>query len=706
MKKRSDPTRASLTVHAGQRSDHRIGRYLTAKFCEHLGSNIANGMCAEILRNPTFASVPFSAGTHPPDGGAAFEPDLQKIRSQAERGATRLEWPPEAARALGEAFEDGLAIMWIRAGGREDVRPSPDIGPYGGRAQRIEVVRAGSGIAQWTHLPTHRICTFPCEVTVRSPDLDALDILLHARDGRLLCRSRIGKIADEWRTFSVTVEMDGPSPGPYRFSLVSERTGLFVVARILLWPADHLAGADPDVVKALRESGLSMLRWPGGNFVSGYDWRDGIGPRDARPTRANRAWGGVEPNLFGTDEFIAFCRLTGAEPLICVNAGTGTPEDAARWVEYCNGPASHGEGRRRAQNGHPEPYGVRFWEVGNELYGRWQEGWTTPRGNADRYRRFAVAMKAADPTLRLIACAHPVLTGDQWNRTLLGEAGHDLVELADHVLAGSTVTPGTDPLDVYRDFMVLPTVFEDKYRQILDLMVKAGIAQPRLAITELQLFARIQGEVAAGSEPKLTPATLVVPSSMAEAVYDTLFWHVGARLSPFMDIITHSATVNHGGGLRKEQERVYPNPCEHARAMFSGLCGCVPVATDLCSARFTPPLVLPDLRESGFRDEVAIVDALAALDGPGDLVISLVHRGVEGPVEMDITLEDFEPDAPAEATLLSAGMPWEGNTREHPAHVSPSRFPLELTAGALRVSLPAFSVMSLRLRGRANRGLR
>src|SRR5206468_5093319 len=111
-------------------------------------------------------------------------------------------------------------------------------------------------------------------------------------------------------------------------------------------------------------------RWPGGNFVSTYHWEDGVGPLDSRPTKANFAWGALELNTFGTDEFISFCRAVGCEPMICVNAGSGTPEEAARWIEYCNGPATSPMGKLRAANGHPEPFHVKHWEVGNELWGK------------------------------------------------------------------------------------------------------------------------------------------------------------------------------------------------------------------------------------------------------------------------------------------------------------------------------------------------
>ena len=131
---------------------------------------------------------------------------------------------------------------------------------------------------------------------------------------------------------SLEVEAQAPADAVYRLAITAGSAGQFVIAHVLLRPADHISGADADVVRFWKQSRLPLLRWPGGNFVSSYHWEDGIGPSDARPSKPNYAWGGVETNLFGTDEFMDFCGAVGCEPMICVNAGSGTPDEAARWV--------------------------------------------------------------------------------------------------------------------------------------------------------------------------------------------------------------------------------------------------------------------------------------------------------------------------------------------------------------------------------------
>lgn len=134
-----------------------------------------------------------------------------------------------------------------------------------------------------------------------------------------------------------------------------------------------------DVLAAAKDLRIPILRWPGGNFVSGYHWTDGIGARDERPRKMDLAWSTEESNRFGTDEFIEYCRMLGAEPYICVNMGTGTMDEAQAWVEYCNGTGDTYWANLRRENGHEEPYNVRYWGLGNEMYGEWQIGPFRPK---------------------------------------------------------------------------------------------------------------------------------------------------------------------------------------------------------------------------------------------------------------------------------------------------------------------------------------
>jgi len=216
-----------------------------------------------------------------------------------------------------------------------------------------------------------------------------------------------------------------------------------------LWtPGDEnhelvLGGVRKDVYEAIDALNMPMLRWPGGCFSDGYHWKDGIGPADGRPLRKNLAWarggsdetpqGPMEDNAFGTDEFLRLCEALGTEPLINVNLGSGTAEEAHQWVEYVNGSAETEYGRLRAENGHPEPYGVKYWGVGNESWGSHEIGYFKNGSDyAEKYLEFARAMKSADPDIELLAVGGaPILS--EWNEQVLQAAGAEMDFLSVHI---------------------------------------------------------------------------------------------------------------------------------------------------------------------------------------------------------------------------------------------------------------------------------
>jgi alpha-N-arabinofuranosidase len=188
-----------------------------------------------------------------------------------------------------------------------------------------------------------------------------------------------------------------------RFSITGIGKGSFRIGVVSLMPADNVNGFRADMVALLRGLDQGMYRWPGGNFVSGYNWQDGVGDRDKRPPRYDYAWNTVEYNDVGTDEFMSLCKLLRIDPYFCVNAGLGDAQSAAAWVEYANGSAQTPMGRLRAANGHPEPYRVSWWGIGNEMYGEWQLGHIYIDQFVLKHNQFAQAMRAVDPRIKLVA---------------------------------------------------------------------------------------------------------------------------------------------------------------------------------------------------------------------------------------------------------------------------------------------------------------
>jgi alpha-L-arabinofuranosidase len=216
-----------------------------------------------------------------------------------------------------------------------------------------------------------------------------------------------------------------------RFEIVGAGAGSFHIGAVSLMPADNLHGFRPDTIAVLRQLNSGFWRLPGGNFLSDYDWHVGIGDPDKRPPTWDYAWNAMQPNDVGMEELMEMCKLLGVEPYITVNAGLGGAESAAEEVEYINGSANTRMGALRARNGHPEPYHVKYWNVGNEPYGFWEIGWTPLRYWIIKHRDFVKAMRAVDPSITILASgAMPdemTVTGNARMATgkVIGEFGTD-----------------------------------------------------------------------------------------------------------------------------------------------------------------------------------------------------------------------------------------------------------------------------------------
>ncbi len=264
---------------------------------------------------------------------------------------------------------------------------------------------------------------------------------------------RIEAVGGDWSTWRHTFRAAGED-AKGELSLTISQGSLWIGCASLM-PTDNVQGFRADVIEALRDWSPTQLRWPGGNFVSAYHWRQGLGDRDLRPTYLDPAWWQWESNDVGTDEFIDLCRLIGAEPVLTANLGTGTAEEAAAWVEYCNGDAASEYGALRAGHGYSQPHDVRVWFVGNEQYGNWQVGHCDPETYARRYLEFARAMRAVDGGLSLIGVGAPSNLYAHWNEQVLGMAADEMDQYSVHYYSLRTekleVTPD-------RELMYLPKI--------------------------------------------------------------------------------------------------------------------------------------------------------------------------------------------------------------------------------------------------------
>ncbi len=271
------------------------------------------------------------------------------------------------------------------------------------------------------------------------PDLDY--------NGHIVLKATPGitavKVTLRWEEHSETVSIENLSGSfasyPLEFHsgglthnasivILPEGIGRVWVGTASLMPGDNIEGFRSDVIALLRELDAPVYRWPGGNFVSGYDWKDGIGDRDRRPPRKNPAWQGVEHNDVGIHEFMTFCEILDTEPYIAVNAGLGDSKQAREEVEYCNGSSDTPMGRLRAANGHPEPWNVKWWSIGNEMYGDWQLGHMSTADFVKKHNDFAETMRSVDPSIVLIAVGEL----GEWDRMVLANCSESMDMISEH----------------------------------------------------------------------------------------------------------------------------------------------------------------------------------------------------------------------------------------------------------------------------------
>lgn len=688
---------ARITVDPG-RTGTDVDERLFGKFAEHLGRNIDGGMCAQVLVNPTFGPWEFPADDGHPDGGIQPRHEADAIEAAVREYCD--EWDVPNPEALFAAYQSGTAFGWAQVG---DVRTTPDIAPERDRAQRVVLDSAG-GLAQRAYLPLHRTDDFELTCRLRATEATTVTVGVYAPEADPVTADPLAAAevaADrEWQVHGAALSVDRDAvdaatdladDAAYTVAVTAPAGPDLVVDRVTLYPDDHVNKADPEVIDYLREADLPLLRWPGGNFVSGYDWRDGIGPVEERPSRVNPAWGHVEPNLFGTTEFVDFCEAVGCEPMICVNAGDGTPQEAADWVEYCNGDPEETEmGALRAEHGHPEPFDIEYWEVGNELFGRWQVGWTTPSGNADRYRQFREAMLDADPEITVQAVGNRNSPSNNWNETLLEQAGPEASVVTDHILSGGTVHTGTDRDELFHAFMGYADQLGEEYRDLREQMAATGIDDPRLAITELQLFAHFSENRELDSHGEgLTPERMPTRLTVSEPLYLATIVHECIRMGEFVQMLTHSATVNHGGGLQKERERTRPDPAHYGHVLLSDLAGGTPLGIDVACEAVETDASFGDIEAI---DELPVVDAMA-VEREDELVVTVVNRrSADASIELTVDLGEVATGDRATMTTLNADEMYRENTYDDPDRVTPSTDRLALDGETLSLSLPPYAL--------------
>ena len=317
-------------------------------------------------------------------------------------------------------------------------------------------------------------------------------------------------------------------------------------------PGSPLSDADgfrEDVIETLKNIRVPVVRWPGGCFVSSYHWQKGVGER---VHSFDKAWRGDDPNTFGTDEFVKWCRKLGCEPYICTNAGTGTAEEMSDWMEYCNLSADQGEfARWRAANGYPEPHNVKYWSIGNENYGAWEIGAKDSREWSRLVTESAKMLRHVDPTAELSAAT---LTDIDWNVALLKLAGPYLDWISIH--AYWDALHSVDNPAGYEKCMAYTQDLEAPVRKVRGLLAAMGYEKHiKIAFDEWNLrgwhhpntHTIYQGRT---PEEYLTPRDrndINATYTMADAVFSACVLNLFLRNADIVGMANYSPVVNMRG---------------------------------------------------------------------------------------------------------------------------------------------------------------
>lgn len=459
-------------------------------------------------------------------------------------------------------------------------------------------------------------------------------------------------------------------------------------------PTADADGFRGDVLDLVRELGVTVVRYPGGNFVSGYRWEDGIGPKERRPARLDLAWHAVETNQFGLDEFIRWTRRAGVEPMLVTNAGTRGIADALDLVEYANHPSGTSLSDARVRNGSPEPHGVRIWCLGNEMDGPWQLGHKTPLEYGRIAAELARALRQFDPDLELVACGSstPTMpTFGEWEMTVLEQS----YELVDFISLHAYFEESDGDIGSFLASSIVMDRYIEKVVAIADA-VGDRLGQKRrmqLSIDEWNVWylSRFQA--------RLHPTEWLVADRISEDDYTVADAVVVGSL--LISLLKHSdrvrsaclaQLVNVIGVIRTEPGGAAWRPATfHPFALTSRFARGSVVALDI-----EAPAIDTELHGS-----VRAVDGVATCDQEtGDAALFLVNRDPreDASISVGLGLGQFNGARVVDARVMSDKDPHTCNTRDDTERVLPRRLDgLEMTDGTLHVPLPPASWAIVRL---------
>ncbi len=445
-------------------------------------------------------------------------------------------------------------------------------------------------------------------------------------------------------------------------------------------PLSDEDGFRTDVIEALKEIHVPIVRWPGGCFVSSYHWADGIGP-DRQPV-FDKSWGVEDPNTFGTDEFIKWCRKVGCEPFICTNAGTGTPEEMSDWVEYCN--LTQGKwGRLRAKNGHPEPYNVKYWSVGNENWGSWELGARTVEEWGPLVRESAKLMRAVTKDAKLFAAATP---NRKWTLPLLKAAGWIIDYVSIHGY-WDFLTHKNNPAS-FIDCMMMTDGPENDIKTTIDILNEAGFGGGKIKIAFDEWNLRSwhhpgHGQLRKGFDIEARHKNDIASTyTMADAVFSACFLNASLRHSDIVDIACLSPIVNTRGPIFVDKDGITRRTTYYVMQMY----------TNYLEKYFVPVKTQSEELTNGKGKKTHVLDiALTTNEAGSRYVYAVANKDPEKAVSLNIDFASMNKKAPKTVSgwVLSGKSVDDFNDRGD-EHIKPEARTFKVKDGA--VSIPAHSV--------------
>jgi alpha-N-arabinofuranosidase len=649
----SRPMPHEVEVHVSGNGTKVVPETLFGSFLEPIGNSINNGISAEILVNRSL------------EDGLWNHVNLENMfREQPE--------------LIESSNETGIPLPWQSLNTNAGNRFELHVGDAANSWQSLEIMGQPdelTGIKQRIYLPVHRVLSYKVSLYAKHINgPETLRVSLRNRDsGRVLGEVEMKASAKDWTKCTATLELKQGSVRrlePVDFAVSVEGAERVDVDQISLMPTDAIGTLDPDEVAMAKAMHMTELRF-GGNFSSYYHWRDGIGPEDKRLTTKNIAWGIPEYNNFGTDEFLQLCDLIGAIPQFNLNMGSGTPEEAAEWVRYI----------REHHKGHV------IYEIGNELYGKWQVGYPTIREIASRTLVFSKAVRSVDPDADIIATGFGPMADGKWNAQQLSLPANTFNYLSLHFILGTNHPDMKQPTPefVAASAYAIPFAsgpYFDKVQAQVDADPKHR-GKVHFAITEWLFNSKGFGERNFTNES---------PSWMNEggAVMTAGFFNTLLRHTDQVKIADMTGSMEFAG-VWKRREQVYAVPAFYAFQIYSEVKGdtVLPVTSDTGTYGV----------KGGVKplDEVAnvpYIDVVATRSKDGKTVTLLcVNRSLAQDIPTRFYLDSLHLAGPAIMKQIYSISRYERNDEIEPKHV----LPLDGTAtfakdGALSVVLPHDSV--------------